>query len=89
MPNFKSLRNKPKSKFLTGNVDYSLSRECLGSCLAMERSVMKSSMLFECEPLPYLASTSHPPDVVHMMSVPRPFPFFFFAALPLPGTRLP
>ena len=50
--------------------------------------MIKSSALFECGPLPP-TSISHPPDVIHMISIrdrcPRPSPFFFFfAALPLP-----
>ena len=46
--------------------------------------MMKSSTLFhefECGPLPP-TSTSRPPDVIHVVSVPRPSPFF--AALPPP-----
>ena len=49
--------------------------ECLGSCLAMEHLIMKSSALFECGPLSPM-STSHPPDIIHVISVPRPSPFF-------------
>ena len=49
--------------------------------------MIKSSALFERGPLPP-TSISHPPDVIHVISVrdrcPRPSPFFFFAALPLP-----
>ena len=30
--------------------------------------MMKSSMLFECGPFP----TSRPPDIIHMIRVPRP-----------------
>ena len=46
--------------------------------------MMKSSTLFECGPLPSPASsTSCPPDVIHVISVPKPSPFF--AALLLPG----
>ena len=88
MPDYKYVRNKPESGFLTGQAEYSRSRERLGSCLASERSMMKSSTLFhefECGPLPpyvHLTSTSRPPDVIHVVSVPRPSPFF--AALPPP-----
>ena len=39
--------------------------------------MMKYSMLFECGTM----STSCPPDIIHVIGVPRPFPFF--AALPL------
>ena len=41
---------------------------------------MKSSVLFECGPLPPM-STSRPPDVFHLISIPRPSPYF--AALSL------
>ena len=37
--------------------------------------MMKSSALFECGPLPH-TSTSCPPDVIHIIGVPRPSPFF-------------
>ena len=40
------MRNKPESEFLTGQVEYSRSCECLGSCLVMQLSMIKSSMLF-------------------------------------------
>ena len=43
--------------------------------------MMKSSTLFECGPLPPPMSTSCPPDVIHMIGVPRPS--LFFTALPL------
>ena len=71
--------NKPKSKFLSGEEEYSRSCECIVSCLATERSMMKSSTLFECEPLhPY---TLLLPDIIHMISPPKPSPFLgvFFA----------
>ena len=42
--------------------------------------MMKYSMLFERGPLPPM-STSHLPDVIHVIGVSRPSPFF--AALPL------
>ena len=63
VPDYKYVRNKPESGFLTGQAEYSRSCERLGSCLATERSMMKSSTLFhefECGPLPpyvHLAST--------------------------------
>ena len=62
---------KTESNFLTGQVEYSQSGECVGPCLALEHSMMKSSMLFECRPSPL-----HPPHVIHMISVPRPSPAF-------------
>ena len=71
------VRNKPESEFLTGQVEHTLSHERLGSCLAV---VMKSNILFECGPLPSM-SISHPPDVIHMISILRSF--LFFTALPL------
>ena len=52
-----------------------------GPALSLEHSMMKSSMLFELDPSPP-TSTSHLPNVIHMISVPRLSPFF--AALPLP-----
>ena len=79
VPNFKYGRNKPESEFLTGQAEYSRSCECLGSCLAMERSMMKSSTLFHVfdgGPLPP-TSTSRPPDIIHVIGVPRPSPGFF------------
>ena len=42
-----------------------------------EHSMRKSSMLFECAPM----FTPHPPDVIHMISVPKPL--LFYATLPL------
>ena len=63
VPDYKYVRNKSESEFLTGQAEYSRSCECLGSCLVTERSMMKSSMLFhvfECGPIPpyvHLAST--------------------------------
>ena len=45
--------------------------------------MMKSSTLLEHGPLPPM-STSRPPDVIHVISVLSPSPFF--AALPLPCT---
>lgn len=66
MLNYKYTCNK--LEFLTGQVEYLQSYEYLRSCLLTER-LMKSSMLFECEPL----STSLPPDVIYVIIVPRPF----------------
>ena len=66
-----------KLVFLTGEVEYCQSYECLGSWLSLEHSMMKYSMLFECGTM----STSCPPDIIHVIDVPGPFPFF--AALPL------
>ena len=71
--------NKPESEFLTGQAENSRSCECLRSCLTIECSMMKSSTLFhvfECKPLPPPMMTSRPPDVIHMIAVPRPSPFF-------------
>ena len=36
---------------------------------------MKSSTLFECAPLPPM-SAWRPPDIIHIISVPKTFPFF-------------
>ena len=47
VPDYKLVCNKPYSEFLTGGVEYCRSHECLGSWLSLERSMMKSSMLFE------------------------------------------
>ena len=47
--------------------------------------MMKSTTLFECGPLPPM-STSYPPDVIHVIGVPRLSPFF--TALPLPCSIL-
>ena len=51
------VHNKPGSMFLTGQVEYCLYHEWLGSCLGV---VMKSSMSFKCGPFPsniHLTST--------------------------------
>ena len=84
VPNYKYKCNKPESEFLTGQVEYLWSCERLGSCLAVEHSMMKSSTLFhvfECGPLPpyvHLASTRrHSRDRCS-----QAFPAF--RALPLP-----
>jgi len=61
--------------FLTSEVEYYRSCEPQESWLSLERSMMQSSTLFECGPLPP-TSTSHPPDIIHVISVPRPSPFF-------------
>ena len=79
VPDFKYGRNKPESEFLTGQAEYSQSCERLGSCLVIERSMMKSSTLFHVfdgGPLLPPTSTSHPPDVIHVIGVPRPSSFF-------------
>ena len=84
MPDYKYGRNKTESEFLTGQAEYSWSYERLGSCLAVERSMMKSSMLFhvfECGPLPpyvHLASTWHHSHDRCSQAFP------VFRALPLP-----
>ena len=62
VPDYKYVRNKTESEFLTGQAEYSRSCERL----AMERSMIKSSTLFyifECGPLPP-TSTSRPPDII-------------------------
>ena len=61
-------------------VSYQTSRvlrscERMGSCLAIEGSMMKSSMLFECGPF---STHVHPPNVIHVISVPSPAPLFHF-----------
>ena len=42
----------------------------LRASFLLECSMMTSSMLFECRPLP--DSTLHLPDIIHVISVPRP-----------------
>ena len=42
----------------------------------MQSSMIKSSTLFECAPLRPM-SAWRPPDIIHMISVPKTFPFFF------------
>ena len=46
VPDYKYMRNKPKSEFLTGKAEYSPSCEYLGSWLATEHLMRKSSTLF-------------------------------------------
>ena len=61
-------------EFLTSEKEYSY--ECLGSFLVTDDS-MKCSTFYECGPLPSPpTSTSCPPDIIHMVSVPRFPPFF-------------
>ena len=79
VPNYKYV---PQSEFLTSQVEYSILCECLGSCLAMERSMMKSSVLLNADPCPP-TSNSGPPYIIHVMSVPKPS-LFFFVTLPFP-----
>ena len=50
--------NKPESKFLTDQAEYSQSCERLGSCL-VEHSMMKSSTLLKCGSLPPYPSHIH------------------------------
>ena len=45
VPDYEYMCNKPDSEFFTGQAEYSQSCECLGPGLAMECSMMKSSML--------------------------------------------
>ena len=54
VPDYKYGRNKPQSEFLTGEAEYSRSCERLGSCLAIERSMMKLFHVFQCGPLPQI-----------------------------------
>ena len=75
VPDYKYGCNKPESEFLTGQTKYlwsgqtkySWSCECLGSCLAVERSMVKSSKLFHVfsvNPSPPLCpQCSHRPDI--------------------------
>ena len=70
-PNYKYVHNKLESKCSCGAL--AILCEHWGSCLVKERSMMRSSTLFECGPLP-LTSTSRPLDVIHVTSVPRPSP---------------
>ena len=65
VPDYKYRRNKPETEFLTCQAEYSWSCERLGFCLVVERSMMKSSTLFQyssADPSPphvHLASTRH------------------------------
>ena len=68
VPNYKYRRNIPESEFLTVQAEYSQSCKRLGSCLEIESVI-------ECGPLPP-TSTSHPPDIIHVICVPRPSLFF-------------
>lgn len=52
VPNYKYVCDKPESKFLTGQVEYSRSCKHLGSSLATECSMMKSSTRMKTPPLP-------------------------------------
>ena len=72
--------NKPESKFFTSQAEFSRWCKHLGFCLVTE-CLMKSSMLFKHGPLPP-KSNLHPPDIIHVISVPSPSPFF--TVLPLP-----
>jgi len=74
--NYKFVPDKSECELLTSQIEYSQSCECLGPSLAVKHPMMTSSMLFECKPLSPPASTSRPPDVIHVISVPRPFLFF-------------
>ena len=74
-----------RMSLLPGELKYCWCREHLGSWLSLERSMMKSSALFECGPSPH-TSTSCPPNVIHVISVPGPFQFY--AALPVPCITL-
>ena len=67
VPKYKFVFNKPDSEFLAGEVEHSHYRGCLGSCLVLENSMMKSSIWM---------STLHSPNIIHVVSVPRPSPFF-------------
>ena len=61
---YKYVHNKPESEFLTGQAEHLRSCEHLGSCLAMDGSMMKSSMYLNADSSPPM-STLHPPDVIH------------------------
>ena len=59
VPDYKYVCNKPEREVLIGQAKYMYRRscECLGSCLAMQCLMMKSSTLFhvfEWGPLPYI-----------------------------------
>ena len=83
VPDYKYVRNKLKSEFLTGQVEYSPSCERLGSCLATECLMRKSSMctLFLNVDASPPTSTLCSSDIIHMISVPRLS--LLFTALPL------
>ena len=76
VPDYKYMHNKPESEVLAGQVEYS-SCERLEYCLAMECS-MKSSTLFERRHLRPMYTILRPSDVIDVICVPRPSPFFFF-----------
>ena len=88
VPDYKYMCNKPKSEFLTGLVEeYSPSCERLGSCLATECLMRKSSMLFlNVDPSPS-TSTLCPSDIIHMISVPRPSLFSPLLHFCVPGNK--
>ena len=67
-----------EGEFLTGEEEYSY--ECLGSFLTQECSMIKCSAFYECRPLPPTC-TSCPPDVIHVVSVPRFPPIFHHSLL--------
>ena len=58
VPNYEYMFSKPESELLTGQAEYPQFCECLGSRLAMERSMMKSNTLCYTSP-PLRLSTSH------------------------------
>ena len=66
VPDYKYGRNKLESEFLTGVAEYSQSCEGLGSCLAIERSMIKSNTLFTL--FMYLSANPSPPPCVHLAS---------------------
>ena len=70
VPDFKYVRNKIGSGFLTGQVEYSQSSERLGSCLATECSIMKSCyfIYLNVDSSPLHAPHIHPTSFV--VSVP-------------------
>ena len=92
VPNYKFECNKlPKSDFLTNQV-YSQSWECLGSCLAVEHSMIKSTPSL---PLPSLLPSVHPllpphfsPFQIPSLLLPHPS-LLLPLPLPLPLPPLP
>ena len=69
-----------QSEFLTSKVKYCRSCESQESWLSLEHSMMKSMHYLNVDPSPH-TSTSCPPDVIHVIGVPRPSLFFALRVL--------
>ena len=77
VPNYKLVPNKPESEFLTSQVEYYQSCGFLGPSLAVKHPMKTSSLVCYLNAnLSPPASTTRPPDVIHVISIPRPSLFF-------------